>query len=387
MNLVLLPMPLIVLLNSFLLFSSDKERYYNRIHLIYLEQNPTVGSFDLYRPSWEYLKDSPKFASIMKALQTNPTVREKRRKASAEGDQSNREVSSGNDDMQLEDQKFHRPPGTKAAKRKKEEEGIIENVTTKLKDITALGGSGPAVAVAIKDFSSVLSSFFADWQEKTSFQAVDPELRKTYEELKMKERIREMQQKQKLWEMEQQRNQSNEMQQQEKEEEMKKKEKIAEEQRIQKEMKDKKIEEEMAEERRLLKEIEDLEKEKEEKRIEREKEKEREEQLRAEEEERRLAQEQLWAKEEERRLADEQRLKKQEDEEHLRIEQSKRRIAEESERRREEGARLHKPQEMRLRNYVPWAFPLGSKRHADPTETQVIYEDDYQDSLAVYPKK
>ena len=344
-------MPLIVLLNSFLLFSSDKERYYNRIHLLYLEQNPTVGSFDLYRPSWEYLKDSPKFATIMKALQTNPTVREKKRKASAEGDQSNREVSSGNDDMQLEDQKFHRPPGTKAAKRKKEEEGIIENVTTKLKDTTALGGSGAAVAVAIKDFSSVLSSFFADWQEKTSFHAVDPELRKTYEELKIKERIREMQQKQKLWEMEQQQNQSNEMQQQEKEEHM----------------------EEMAEERRLLKEIEDLEKEKEEKRIEREKEKEREEQLRAEEEE--------------RRLADEQRLKKQEEEERLRIEQSKRRIADESERRREEGARLHKPQEMRLRNYVPWAFPLGSKRHADLTETQVIYEDDYQDSLAVYPKK
>jgi hypothetical protein len=125
--------------------------------------------------------------------------------------------------VQLDDQKFHRPPGTKAAKRKKEEEAIIENATTKLKDITALGGSGPAVAAAIKDFSSVLSSFFADWQEKTSFQAVDPELRKTYEELKIKERIHEMQQKQKLREMEQQRKQSNEMQQQKKEEEMKKK--------------------------------------------------------------------------------------------------------------------------------------------------------------------
>ncbi len=50
------------------------------IHLIFLDENPDVTSFDLYRPSWEYLKDCTKFASITKELQTNPAVRLKKKK-------------------------------------------------------------------------------------------------------------------------------------------------------------------------------------------------------------------------------------------------------------------------------------------------------------------
>jgi len=45
-------------------FPSDAEQYYNCIHLMFLEQNPDVKSFDLYQPSWEYLKESAKFATI-----------------------------------------------------------------------------------------------------------------------------------------------------------------------------------------------------------------------------------------------------------------------------------------------------------------------------------
>jgi hypothetical protein len=59
----------------------DNDRYYNRIHLIFLEQNPNITSFDIYCPSWEYLKDCAKFLSISKALQTNPSICEKKKRA------------------------------------------------------------------------------------------------------------------------------------------------------------------------------------------------------------------------------------------------------------------------------------------------------------------
>lgn len=61
-------------INHFFPFSLDKNCYYNRIHLIFLEQNPSISSFDVYRPSWEYLKDSQKFQSIIVALKTAPYV-------------------------------------------------------------------------------------------------------------------------------------------------------------------------------------------------------------------------------------------------------------------------------------------------------------------------
>jgi hypothetical protein len=69
----------ILLFTIFFFFFTDKDRYYNRIHLIFLDENPNVSSFDIYRPSWEYLKDCAKFASITKALQTNPAVRSKKK--------------------------------------------------------------------------------------------------------------------------------------------------------------------------------------------------------------------------------------------------------------------------------------------------------------------
>ncbi len=39
----------------------DREAYYNRVHFIFLKENPAEKSFDVYRPSWEYLMDKPKF--------------------------------------------------------------------------------------------------------------------------------------------------------------------------------------------------------------------------------------------------------------------------------------------------------------------------------------
>ena len=48
--------------------------YYNRIHLIYLEQYPGVKSFDIYGPSFEISKYAPKFQSIVIALNAGSQV-------------------------------------------------------------------------------------------------------------------------------------------------------------------------------------------------------------------------------------------------------------------------------------------------------------------------
>ncbi len=73
-----------------------------------------------------------------------------------------------------------------------EEEKINENVTSKLKDGYSSGGTGRLVAKAITDFSSVLSSFFNQWQETNMCQSIHPSLCKTYQELLMKETIHDL---------------------------------------------------------------------------------------------------------------------------------------------------------------------------------------------------
>jgi len=176
----------------FFLFS-DKDCYYNRIHLIFLDGNPNVSSCDIYRPSWEYLKDCAKFVSITKALQTNLAVhlKKKETKESKASTQlfSPDETSGSND---AGNASMPRPIWNKAAKRKVEEEKINENVTSKLKDGYSSGGTGRLVAKAITDFSSVLSSFFNQWQETNMCQSIHPSLCKTYQELLMKETIHDL---------------------------------------------------------------------------------------------------------------------------------------------------------------------------------------------------
>jgi hypothetical protein len=85
--------------------------------------------------------------------------------------------------------------GKNSSKRRAEEERIIENVSAKLKNGFTSTGS-VAVASAINDFSSVLSSFFKDWQDTAAFALADAALWKQYDELRLKERIWEMQQQQ-----------------------------------------------------------------------------------------------------------------------------------------------------------------------------------------------
>jgi hypothetical protein len=156
--------------HCFVCFSRlDNDHYYNRIHLIFLEQNPNITSFDIYHPSREYLKDCAKFLSISKALQTNPSICEKKKRAdnTSAVQLFSPEGTSGSDDVAVG--KTPRPTGNKAAKRRVEEEKIMENVASKLKDGFSTGSTGTVVAKAITDFSSVLSSMFNQWQERNQF--------------------------------------------------------------------------------------------------------------------------------------------------------------------------------------------------------------------------
>jgi hypothetical protein len=46
----------------------DNDEYYARIHLIYLKENPSEKSFDVYWPSYEYLCTKPKFSMACSTL-------------------------------------------------------------------------------------------------------------------------------------------------------------------------------------------------------------------------------------------------------------------------------------------------------------------------------
>jgi hypothetical protein len=349
---------------------------------LFLEQNPNLGCFDIYKPSWEYLQDCPKFVSIMKSLQSNPNVRDKKKTRAAGGQEEGQ--GSSTDDVVLE-QRSTRPQGNKAAKRKAEGDLIVENVTTRLKDVASSTSSGTAVASAIKDFSSVLSAFFADWQDKTNFQSVDPALRKTYEELKIKERIREMEEKERerLARVEAERLALEKDREAEQEEaELLGLEKDREAEREEAERIKREEAERLA---RVEAEQLALNKDRQAEQLALEKEIEAERELDAE----RAALEKELELEAERQLEVERLLKEQALVQKAKeLEETLNREA--VERRKEAEDREAQPQERRreigLRNYVPWAFPLGLARNSAPTDsqTQIIWEEKYEDSIPVY---
>jgi hypothetical protein len=98
----------------------DREAYYNHVHLIFLKENPAEKSFDVYRPSWEYLMDKPKFVV-----------------SCAAPSQSREIITLDNDaDSSLKDsdvviEKLH-PMGRNSMKWKVQEEKILESVSKKI---------------------------------------------------------------------------------------------------------------------------------------------------------------------------------------------------------------------------------------------------------------
>ena len=162
---------------------SDNERYYNRLHLIFLEQNPDVKSFDLYRPSWEFLKDSPKFRSITMAH--NAAVdRTQCRLFSPNG-------TTESSELETPAEAPPRPLGKKRAKRQQEEEKIITNVTAKLKGETS-GTTGAVLAVALSQFANVFASGLQEWKDRQAYSNASPTLKRKYDNLLLSARIHQL---------------------------------------------------------------------------------------------------------------------------------------------------------------------------------------------------
>jgi hypothetical protein len=383
--------------------------YYNRIHLIFLEQNPSVSCFNIYRPSWEYLQDCPRFTSITRALASNPTVQKKRKKEADDVKVEVEEVGSGREkaNSSSSDQtscKEPRPMGTNASKRRAEEERIIENVSGKLKNGFTSTGSA-AVASAINDFSIVLSSFFKDWQDRAAFASADAALRKQYDELRLKERIWEMQQQQRAREARETEAQKNhfkpqvQLQEEVDEEVLLLEEELHDQEEELRQQQENEAEEIAAEEELRLQREREAEDERrlqsqiaaeEELWLQREREAEDERRLQAEEELRLQRQKQA---EEELRLQkqaeEELRLQKQAEEE-LRLQRQK-----ESEKewdayekqRKKEG--LEKLRDLGRNNFLLRSFGLGPKPYqtGEEEESQVIvFAERYEESLPIHGK-
>ena len=111
----------------FLLVIIDADRYYNRIHLIFLQQNPDVKSFDIYRPSWEFLKDSAKFQSICIALQV-AAVGQKGSNAD-----DNNDPESNTESTAVAVTRASRPMGAKKAKR-----ALVKKLRLQFKEVSVL---------------------------------------------------------------------------------------------------------------------------------------------------------------------------------------------------------------------------------------------------------
>jgi len=165
----------------FCFFSLDAEQYYNRIHLFFLEQNQEVKSFDLYRPSWEFLKESPKFATIML---TNSMAKQVSELKTGDDEEDLRPVSVVQDTP--------RPIGCKKAKRLQEEEKIMENVAEKMKGMVGAAQTGTALATALSKFADIFSDGLKEWKDQQMLANAAPELHQRYENLRLLSHIEEL---------------------------------------------------------------------------------------------------------------------------------------------------------------------------------------------------
>ena len=146
-------------------YPSDAERYYNHIHLLFLEQNPDAKSFDLYRPSWEYLKDSAKFARISLAHQAV------------------KRSNNSNSEEDLITPTPKNPVGKKKAKRMVEEQKMVENVLAEFKKSSNNNNAGEALANALNKFADICFSGLHEWKDRSAYANADAQLCQRYDDL------------------------------------------------------------------------------------------------------------------------------------------------------------------------------------------------------------
>ncbi len=156
--------------------------------MFFLEQNPSINSFDLYHPTWEYLKDSAKFQSITVALKSGPHAAESKGKSDVP-----KELTEPDDAPSSTVTRAARPMGQKKSKCCEKEEKIAGNVINAIRASMQAGeGNNSASAVlatALGSFTTLISESLKSWQEHQSYSNSDPDLRKIYHNLLLTQRI------------------------------------------------------------------------------------------------------------------------------------------------------------------------------------------------------
>jgi len=171
----------------FLLVIIDADRYYNIIHLIFLQQNPDVKSFDIYCPSWEFLKDSAKFQSICIALQA-AAVGQKGSNAD-----DNNDPESNTESTAVAVTRASRPMGAKKAKRALEEERIIEKVSSAIQgSVSASANNSSASLILTAALDRFTATLIHEWRMDQAYKNADPELKRKYDNLLLMKRMEEL---------------------------------------------------------------------------------------------------------------------------------------------------------------------------------------------------
>jgi hypothetical protein len=156
----------------------DKEAYYNRVHIIFLKENSSKKSFDIYRPSWEYLQDKPKF-SVACAVPSN---------------NKNREVITidGNEEVnEVESSVKLRPMGRNSMKRKMEEEKILASVSKRMESEGATSASS-FLASALTEIAKCVGAAVSSWQMQLAIPNASPDLQRQYYDAIVKRQLEQM---------------------------------------------------------------------------------------------------------------------------------------------------------------------------------------------------
>lgn len=157
----------------------DREEYYNRIHLIFLKENPTEKSFDIYRPSWEYLVDKPKFAVACEA----PSSTSRKRDVISIDDNEGSDIDAG---VKI------RPLGRNATKRKLEAQKIMESVTNKIEASQGATATSTILAGALQEIAKCVGSAMSSWQMQFAVRNASVDLQRQLCDAIVKRQLEEL---------------------------------------------------------------------------------------------------------------------------------------------------------------------------------------------------
>ena len=132
-----------------------------------------MKSFDLYQPSWEFLKDSPKFVSITFEQAAAPE------RTQCKLFSPNGSIDTPGLDTPVKPQPIGKK---KRAKRQQEEEKILQSVTEKLKGDNS-GSASVVLANALTQFANVFASGLKEFQGRQAYDKDSPTFKKRYDNL------------------------------------------------------------------------------------------------------------------------------------------------------------------------------------------------------------